>query len=155
MTLRSSNLWLAAMRITASVLIAVSVPGTGVRASTIGAEVKTGACLFRFEDNGFLNIYPAKLRIDGRDIGGILGGSYRCLELTPGPHVAEVFSANPYDPSSVDSNAWRSKKLHFDVTAESKAFLEIRPGVRAGTYVGPWHLKVSDKMPESQMFPDS
>jgi hypothetical protein len=135
--------------------IAVAVLGTVVRASTIGAEVKTGACLFRFEDNGFLNIYPAQLRVDGKNLGEILGGSYRCIELTPGPHVAEVLSANPYDRNSIDSNAWRSKTLHFVLVADTKAFLKIWPGTRSGTYVGPWHLKISDKMPEPQMFPQS
>jgi hypothetical protein len=135
--------------------IAVAGLGTVVRASTIGAEVKTGACLFRFEDNGFLNIYSAQLRVDGRSLGGILGGSYRCIELTPGSHVAEVRSPNPYDRSSIDSNAWRSKTLHFVLAADAKAFVEIWPGARSGTYVGPWHLKISNKIPESQMFPQS
>jgi hypothetical protein len=143
------------MRIITSVLIGVGMVSAAVHASTIGADVKTGACLFRFEDNGSLNIYPAHLRLDGRDVGGVLGGAYRCFELTPGTHVAEVRSGNPYDRNSVESKAWRSNKLHFLVVANSKAFLEVWPGTRAATYVGPWHVKLSDKMPEPETFPQS
>jgi hypothetical protein len=143
------------MRISGLMFVSFALIGAGVRASTIGAEVTTGVCLFRSEDNGYLNIYPARIRLDGKEVGGVMGGAYRCFELTPGTHIAEVLSADPYDRSSSNPNAWRSKELHFAAKMDTKAFIEVSPGTRAGSYVGPWLLKVSDKLPDTQMFPQS
>ncbi len=35
------------------------------------------------------------IRIEGSEIGAVSGGAYRCVELVPGNHVAEVRSGKP------------------------------------------------------------
>jgi hypothetical protein len=83
------------MRIITSVLIALGLANAAAHASTIGVEVKSSVCLFRFEDDGFPNIYRPQIRIDGSEIGAVSGDAYGCVELTPGNHVAEVRSGKP------------------------------------------------------------
>jgi hypothetical protein len=83
------------MRIITSVPIALGLANAASHPSTVGAGVKSGVWLFRFEGDGFLDLYPAQISISGSEIDAGLGGAYRCVELTPGNHVAEVRSGKP------------------------------------------------------------
>jgi len=99
---------------------------SAANAGPIGRGITTGVCFFRFEQLGVLNIRPSSIRVNGRVVGEIVGGQFKCISLPAGKHVAEVFSRDPYDPES-DPSAWQSPPVTFDIKRGSKAYLEIWP----------------------------
>ena len=134
-------------------LIALAPAVAVAFASPIGSDVKTGACFYRFEDGGALNIREATVVIDEKESGLITGGMFLCIALSPGTHNVQVTSTNPYDPADRNQPAWRSKSLSFRVQNEQKVFVRVWPGSSEAGYTGLWHLAVTSAAPNVEEFP--
>lgn len=123
-----------------------------VHASSIGEDVQAGACFYRFEDGGLLNIWPVDVRVDGQAIGTIPGGDFLCKTLPAGSHVVEAWSDDPY-PRDGTTRAWHSRRFRFAVPNDSKVYLRISPISNDSAYVGPWRIDIEPESPQTADFP--
>jgi len=118
---------LDAMRSVLWALLWLWVLPSAANAGSLGRGITTGACFFRLEELGILNIRPSSIRVDGLVVGEIVGGQFKCISLSSGRHVAQASSRDPYDPYSNNLSAWQSPALTFDIKKGSRAYLEIWP----------------------------
>jgi hypothetical protein len=125
-----------------------------VHASDTRDEGPINLCVFRYEDNGAVNIVRARIVIDKHVVAAIVGGSSLCLNSPPGMHSIEIYSRDPYAPTSRSEHAWRSEAFRFNIAGGSKVYLRVSPAGEGSHYIGRWQIELSHDAPRTDWMPN-
>jgi hypothetical protein len=140
------------MRSALSALVILFASAPVASAAAIGARMTTGACFFRLEENGILNVRPSSIVVDGHIIGVIIGGQFKCFTLRVGNHVAKASSRDPYNPASNHPSAWESAPFTLDIRRGYTIYVRISPKSSGAAYIGPWQLSQDNAGPDEDEF---
>ena len=99
-------------------------------------------CIYRYEDNGAINLRPVEIRIDGQVVFSLIGGSKECYYLEPGTYDVIATSRNPWEPNSTDDFAWRSNSIRVNSTGSGVIYMKVEPIAVNSAYTGPWSIEV-------------
>jgi hypothetical protein len=129
-------------RLTTSIM---AILGTGLATAGETAwprqpELSSQICVERPENNGVLNIREADVVIEGGPVLTLLGGQAVCAYVPAGRHTMWVQSRHPYDPASLDPQAWKSSPITLETPPSGRAELFVCGEGTKSTYTG-WAIR--------------
>jgi hypothetical protein len=97
-------------------------------------------CFDRSEDNGAMNIFQSWIRVAAYDVP-VIGGQTVCLYVPAGSQELIVTSTIPYDPSSRNTRACKSKALKLELAANEDRQFAIEPATNRDGYTCGWRIQ--------------
>jgi hypothetical protein len=121
--------------------IALLATGAAEAEDSSAAQV----CLVRHEDNGRMNLLPARVYGTHGDreelLATLVGGTKRCVSVAPGSWSFSARSTHPYTARAGDPNACRSEPLPAQVAARTTTTIVVAPKSKRSTCGWQLHLK--------------
>jgi hypothetical protein len=102
-------------------------------------EDQARLCFVRPENNGAMNTLESWIRVADYAVP-VIGGQVICLYVQPGDSELTITSRYPYDPSSKDNEACKSKTLKFSLSANSNRTFMICPATKQDHYACGWRV---------------
>lgn len=97
-------------------------------------------CFVRPEDNGGINALQSWVRIGDYEVP-LIGGQAACLYVDSGANELIVTSTIPYEPSSKNPRACKSKPMKLSLLPNEKRTFTIRPATKSDEYICGWQIQ--------------
>jgi len=94
--------------------------------------------IVRQEVGGSLNVIPVNVKLDGKQVGTLVGESTFDLPIVHGDHVLAIEYVNPFN----DRGRLRHKEMHISVSNSLVRASLNACSLDESTYSGEWHLDV-------------
>ncbi len=109
------------------------------------AENVAELCVIRDENNGGINILPARVYVKNaqgkfRPLFALTGGESKCIKLPAGASRIQIRSYMPYEPSATDPNQCRSKILFAHLRQSKIVRIWIHPSSEGGHWTCGWEI---------------
>ena len=97
-------------------------------------------CFVRPEDNGMMNILESWVRVSGYRVP-LTGGQSACVFVQPGVTELVVTSTVPYEPTSKNEKACKSRPMKLELSALDRRVFFVDPAPKGSTYVCGWRIR--------------
>ena len=112
-------------------------------------------CFDRPEDNGAINVLESWVRIADYRVP-LIGGQAACIYLYSGSKKLIVTSTVPYEPSSKNAEACKSKSMKLELVPSENRTFTIWPATKNGSYACGWRIETapgSNPLPQKDHHP--